>query len=43
MIRINLLPITDADRIEDGQKFFATLFMSVVLVFALAYSYQSQM
>jgi hypothetical protein len=43
MIRINLLPITDSDRIEDGQKFFGMLFMGVVMVAVFFYMYHTQM
>ena len=42
MIKINLLPISDADRIEDGKSFFTILFMLFVLVSLIAYYRQRQ-
>ena len=37
LIRINLLPITEADRIEDGRNLFLMYFMLVVMVSSLFY------
>lgn len=42
MIKINLLPISDADRIEDGKAFFTVLFMVFILVSVVAYFRQRQ-
>ena len=42
MIKINLLPISDADRIEDGKSFFAMLFFVFVIVSLFAYLLQRQ-
>lgn len=42
MIKINLLPISDADRIEDGKSFFTVLFMVFIMVSVLSYYRQRQ-
>lgn len=42
MIKINLLPISDADRIEEGKSFFAMLFFVFVIVSLFAYLLQRQ-
>lgn len=42
MIKINLLPLSDADRIEDGKTLFAMLFFVFVIVSLLAYMLQRQ-
>ena len=40
LIRINLLPITDADRIEDGRNVFLMLFMLVLMISGAFYYLQ---
>lgn len=42
LIRINLLPITEADRIEDGRNFFLILFMVSLMISALFYHFKGQ-
>jgi len=42
MIKINLLPLSDADRIEDGKSFFTVLFLVFILVSVVSYYRQRQ-
>lgn len=42
LIRINLLPITEADRIEDGRNFFLILFMLLIIVSGAFYTLKGQ-
>jgi type IV pilus assembly protein PilM len=42
MVKINLLPISDADRIEDGRNFFVVLFLILVFVSVSFYYVKQQ-
>ena len=42
LIRINLLPITEADRIEDGRNFFLIIFMLLIIVSGVFYTLQGR-
>ena len=42
MIRINLLPISDAERVEEGQQLFVMLFFMAVLASGLMYYMKGQ-
>ena len=42
LIRINLLPITEADRIEDGRNFFLIIFMLLIIVSGGFYTLQGR-
>jgi type IV pilus assembly protein PilM len=42
LIRINLLPVTEADRIEDGRNYFLILFMLVVIVSGAFFTIKSR-
>lgn len=42
LIRINLLPVTEADRIEDGRNYFLILFMLVAIVSGAFFTIKNQ-